>query len=67
MKGTEQNMESVRITEGVHKCNRKANHCKKRGKKKGFLVVSTENKALVVRMDCQDASQKSLGNAESRV
>lgn len=36
-------------------------------KKKGFLVVSTENKALVVRMDCQDASQKSLGNAESRV
>lgn len=36
-------------------------------KKEGFLVVSTESKALVVSKDWQDASQKSLGNAENRL
>lgn len=47
-------MKSVSITEGLDKCNRKAGHCKKR--KKDFLVVSIESKALVVRKDWQGAS-----------
>lgn len=44
-------MKSLRITEGLHKYKRVAGHCRPagRGRKNGFLVVSTESKALVVR------------------